>query len=65
KQNETSIALEPSALVIASNVQAKAFANVDLNLKHGGGKGWEQVFQLNPYHVPINDEALGADGVEF
>ncbi|KAJ5685866.1 hypothetical protein N7536_008485, partial [Penicillium majusculum] len=65
KQNETSIALEPSALVIASNVQAKAFANVDLNLKHGGGKGWEQVFQLNSYHVPINDEALGADGVEF
>ncbi|CRL26542.1 unnamed protein product [Penicillium camemberti] len=42
-----------------------AFANVDLNLKHGGGKGWEQVFQLNSYHVPINDEAFGADGEEF
>ncbi|CAI7653339.1 unnamed protein product [Penicillium discolor] len=41
------------------------FANVDLNLKHGGRKGWEQVFQLNSYHVPINNEALGADGVEF
>ncbi|KAJ5405883.1 hypothetical protein N7465_007167 [Penicillium sp. CMV-2018d] len=43
----------------------QGFANVDLNLKDGGGKGWELVFQLNLYHVPINDEALEADGVEF
>lgn len=38
---------------------------MDLNLKDGGAKGWEQVFQLNSYHVPINDEAFGADGEEF
>jgi hypothetical protein len=33
---------------------------VDLNLKHAGGKGWKQVFRVNSYHVPINDEALQA-----
>ena len=38
----------------------QAFANVDLNLKHAGGKGWSQVFRVNSYHVPINDEALAA-----
>lgn len=38
----------------------QAFANVDLNLKDAGGKGWEQVFRVNSYHVPINDEALEA-----
>ncbi|OQD65940.1 hypothetical protein PENPOL_c005G02666 [Penicillium polonicum] len=43
----------------------QAFANVDLNLKDGGGEGWELVFRLNLYHVPINDSALEAEGVEF
>lgn len=38
----------------------QAFANVDLNLKNAGGKGWEQVFRVNSYHVPINNEALEA-----
>ncbi|KXH30162.1 endoribonuclease L-PSP [Colletotrichum simmondsii] len=38
----------------------QAFANVDLNLKDAGGTGWEQVFRVNSYHVPINDEALAA-----
>ncbi|KAH8651599.1 endoribonuclease L-PSP [Tricladium varicosporioides] len=38
----------------------QAFANVDLNLRDAGGKGWSQVFRVNSYHVPINDEALGA-----
>jgi enamine deaminase RidA (YjgF/YER057c/UK114 family) len=36
----------------------QAFANVDLNLRVAGGKGWSQVFKVNSYHVPINDEAL-------
>ncbi|KAJ9488820.1 hypothetical protein VN97_g4466 [Penicillium thymicola] len=35
----------------------QAFANVDLNLKDAGGKGWEQVFRINSYHVPLNPEA--------
>ncbi|KAJ5196775.1 hypothetical protein N7449_007254 [Penicillium cf. viridicatum] len=59
---------DPRTFVIHQGINAQidqAFANVDLNLKHGGGKGGEQVFQLNSYHVPINDEALEADGVEF
>ncbi|KAI0530351.1 putative L-PSP endoribonuclease family protein [Xylaria digitata] len=38
----------------------QAFANVELNLKDAGGKGWEQVFRVNSYHVPLNDEALEA-----
>jgi enamine deaminase RidA (YjgF/YER057c/UK114 family) len=36
----------------------QAFANVDLNLKDAGGKGWSQVFRVNSYHVPLNNEAL-------
>lgn len=37
-----------------------AFANVERCLKDAGGKGWSQVFRVNSYHVPINDEALAA-----
>ncbi|KAK7432944.1 hypothetical protein QQZ08_000415 [Neonectria magnoliae] len=35
-----------------------AFANVERNLKDSGGKRWSQVFRVNSYHVPINDETL-------
>lgn len=38
----------------------QAFRNVELNLMDAGGKGWSQVFRVNSYHVPINDEALEA-----
>jgi enamine deaminase RidA (YjgF/YER057c/UK114 family) len=38
----------------------QAFENVNRNLKDAGGKGWPQVFRVNSYHVPINDEALAA-----
>ncbi|ODO11306.1 hypothetical protein I350_00082 [Cryptococcus amylolentus CBS 6273] len=38
----------------------KAFENVDLALKTAGGKGWEQVFRVNSYHVPLNGEAQEA-----
>ncbi|KAI5226123.1 hypothetical protein AUEXF2481DRAFT_69201 [Aureobasidium subglaciale EXF-2481] len=37
-----------------------AFQNVELNLRNAGGKGWSQVFRVNSYHVPINNEALDA-----
>jgi enamine deaminase RidA (YjgF/YER057c/UK114 family) len=33
---------------------------VDHNLRHAGGKGWSQVFSVNSYHVPLNNEALAA-----
>ncbi|KAH7065686.1 putative L-PSP endoribonuclease family protein [Paraphoma chrysanthemicola] len=36
----------------------QAFANVDLALRDAGGKGWSQVFRVNSYHVPLNNEAL-------
>ncbi|KAB8272872.1 Endoribonuclease L-PSP/chorismate mutase-like protein [Aspergillus minisclerotigenes] len=38
----------------------QAFANVDLAVKTAGGKGWAQVYRVNSYHVPINNEALEA-----
>ena len=38
----------------------RAFANVELNLRDAGGKGWEQVFRVNSYHVPLNNEAMEA-----
>jgi enamine deaminase RidA (YjgF/YER057c/UK114 family) len=38
----------------------QAFENVDLALKDAGGKGWSQVFRVNSYHIPLNDEALQA-----
>jgi enamine deaminase RidA (YjgF/YER057c/UK114 family) len=38
----------------------QAFANVHTNLKNAGGKGWEQVFRVTSYHVPINEEAIQA-----
>ncbi|KAH6688365.1 Endoribonuclease L-PSP/chorismate mutase-like protein [Plectosphaerella plurivora] len=37
-----------------------AFSNVEKNLLDAGGKGWTQVFRVNSYHVPINNEALAA-----
>ena len=38
----------------------QAFANVDLNLKDAGGKGWSQVFRVTSYTVQINDESVEA-----
>ncbi|KAH6655362.1 putative L-PSP endoribonuclease family protein [Truncatella angustata] len=38
----------------------QAFVNVELALKTAGGKGWSQVFRVNSYHVPLNNEALEA-----
>lgn len=37
-----------------------AFANVERCLKDAGGKGWSQVYRVNSYHVPLNNEALEA-----
>ncbi|KAI0156175.1 putative L-PSP endoribonuclease family protein [Pestalotiopsis sp. NC0098] len=38
----------------------QAFKNVEIALKHAGGKGWSQVYRVNSYHVPINNEAIEA-----
>ncbi|KAH6974629.1 putative L-PSP endoribonuclease family protein [Ilyonectria sp. MPI-CAGE-AT-0026] len=51
----------PETGVIYQEINAQidqAFANVDLHLRDAGGKGWSQVFRVNSYHVPINDEAI-------
>lgn len=54
---------DPQTGEIPKDISAQidqAFANVELNLKDAGGKGWEQVYRINSYHVPVNDEALEA-----
>lgn len=38
----------------------QAFENVQSALTAAGGKGWDQVFRVNSYHVPLNNEALEA-----
>ncbi|KAK6902563.1 endoribonuclease L-PSP [Kwoniella mangroviensis CBS 10435] len=53
----------PETDVIYKEINAQidqAFINVDIALKDAGGKGWEQVYQIDSYHVPINNEALEA-----
>lgn len=34
----------------------QAFANVDMNLKNAGGKGWEQVYRVYSFHTEITPE---------
>ncbi|OMP86112.1 hypothetical protein BK809_0003281 [Diplodia seriata] len=54
---------DPKTGVFEREINAQidlAFANVELCLKDAGGKGWSQVYRINSYHVPINDEALAA-----
>ncbi|EXJ75433.1 uncharacterized protein A1O5_02129 [Cladophialophora psammophila CBS 110553] len=37
----------------------QAFKNVDMNLKQAGAeRGWGQVFRVNSYHIPLNDEII-------
>ncbi|ETS77035.1 hypothetical protein PFICI_10909 [Pestalotiopsis fici W106-1] len=43
----------------------QAFKNVDLTLKTAGGQGWSQVYRVNSYHLPLNDEALQAMARNF
>lgn len=38
----------------------QAFTNVDHILKEAGGKGWDQVYKVNSYHIPLDDCALKA-----
>ncbi|KAL2827314.1 Endoribonuclease L-PSP/chorismate mutase-like protein [Aspergillus pseudoustus] len=54
---------DPATGVFEKEINAQidlAFANVERNLRDAGGKGWGQVFRVNSYHVPINNEALDA-----
>ena len=54
---------DPETSKISTNLDTQvnqAFANVDLALMQAGGKGWSQVFRVNSYHLPLNDEALNA-----
>jgi enamine deaminase RidA (YjgF/YER057c/UK114 family) len=38
----------------------QAFENVDHCLKHAGGKGWAEVFQIRLYMTDITEAAMGA-----
>ena len=37
----------------------QAFANVERTLQAAGGKGWEEVYKVRSYHVPLDQEAMG------
>ncbi|KAJ9606651.1 hypothetical protein H2200_008659 [Cladophialophora chaetospira] len=44
----------------------QAFKNVDITLRHAGAsKGWKQVFRVNSYHIPLNDEVIEKMKTEF
>ncbi|KAK9238588.1 Endoribonuclease L-PSP/chorismate mutase-like protein [Lipomyces kononenkoae] len=54
---------DPITGVINPEINAQidqAFANVDRALKDAGGKGWSQVYRVNSYHLPLNNEAIAA-----
>ncbi|CAG8274514.1 unnamed protein product [Penicillium olsonii] len=54
---------DPETSKIPTEINAQidqAFANVHLALTQAGGKGWSQVFRVNSYHLPLNDEAMHA-----
>ncbi|KAF9701678.1 hypothetical protein EKO04_000604 [Ascochyta lentis] len=52
---------ETGEFLLEINAQIdQAFENAEHNLRDAGGKGWSQVFRVNSYHVPINNEALAA-----
>ncbi|PWY77007.1 hypothetical protein BO70DRAFT_397896 [Aspergillus heteromorphus CBS 117.55] len=47
---------DPTTGVFYRDINAQvdqSFKNVEPNLQNAGGKGWEQVFRVNSYHVPI------------
>ncbi|RSH79084.1 uncharacterized protein EHS24_002016 [Apiotrichum porosum] len=54
---------DPNTFVIYREINAQideAFKNVDLALRAAGGKGWDQVYKVRSYHVPLNSEAIEA-----
>ncbi|KAJ5046067.1 hypothetical protein NUH16_002892 [Penicillium rubens] len=54
---------DPSTGELAMDAIAQihqAFKNVELSLRNAGGTGWEQVFRVNSYLVPMDDEAMEA-----
>lgn len=54
---------DPATSKIHQEINAQidqAFSNVELALKEAGGKGWCQVYRVNSYHLPCNDEAMAA-----
>ena len=36
----------------------QAFKNVELALKDAGGKGWDEVYSVTTYHVPMNQDVV-------
>jgi enamine deaminase RidA (YjgF/YER057c/UK114 family) len=58
----------PTTFAISTDIKtqiAQAFETIDVMLRDAGGKGWEQVFRVNSYHVPLNGEALTIMGEQF
>lgn len=56
---------DPETGVVPADIDKEidqAFANVELNLKHAGGKGWSQVYKVRSYHCSLDMGALTAMG---
>ncbi|KAL1893856.1 hypothetical protein Cpir12675_003924 [Ceratocystis pirilliformis] len=54
---------DPMTGVYKTEINAQidqAFANVERCLRDAGGTGWQQVYRVNSYHLPLNNEALDA-----
>ncbi|ORY66142.1 putative L-PSP endoribonuclease family protein [Pseudomassariella vexata] len=52
---------DPKTGEISENIHAEidqAFANVDINLKHAGGKGWSQAFRVTAYSTDLNEKVF-------
>ena len=50
---------DPLTCVIPTSIPAEveqAFSNVDLAVKHAGGKGWEQVYSVRLYVTEMSEE---------
>ena len=60
----TTGALSPDT---SANAQIEqAFKNVDIALRHAGAaKGWNQVFRVTSYHIPLNGEVIEKMKSEF
>lgn len=43
----------------------QAFSNVELTLKHAGGKGWSQVYKSRMVRLPLSETLRGDQQVAF
>ena len=70
KANDAPGGWDPTTVALAADMPAaaqieQAFKNVDIALRHAGGKGWKQVYRVRSYHIPLNEEVLEKMKTEY